>query len=167
MTVEREAIIGYFNISRWKIADRIMPQQFNLPHPPTAPAWSRTPIAERRVRAAGVIARWQSQHGGAPVTLSVAIPRGPGADLLFLALKGQYRRIGVGLERTERNADLKMYNNTGRLSTRLASTNISDGSLECFNNEGTRMVYITTDVNGDGSVTTFNKAGARSGRVPQ
>ncbi|HYC28267.1 MAG TPA: hypothetical protein VEB42_05610, partial [Chitinophagaceae bacterium] len=70
-------------------------------------------------------------------------------------------------ETTERNGDLKMYNSSGKLATRLACTNLSDGSFECFNSTGTRVTYITTDVNGDGSVTTFNKAGTRNGRVPQ
>ena len=108
MAIEREAIIAYFGISRWKIADRILPQQMNLPHAPTAPVWSIMTMDARRDRALGTIARWRAQHGDKPVRLSVALPEGPGMDLLFVALSTQYRKIGVELERVERKADLTL-----------------------------------------------------------
>lgn len=108
MAIEREAIVGYFNISRWKIADRILPQQFNLPHEPTSPAWTRMSIDARREQAIGTMTRWSAQHDGKPLTLTVALPAGPGMDLLFLSLRAQFLRIGVTLERANRNADLTL-----------------------------------------------------------
>lgn len=108
MAIEREAIIGYFAVSRWKIADRILPQQYNLPRPPSGPGWSGRPIEERRNLAIGIIARWQAQHGGKPVELTVELPKGPGMDLLFLALKLQYKMVGVELKRVDRRGDLRL-----------------------------------------------------------
>ncbi|MGE4432059.1 MAG: ABC transporter substrate-binding protein [Sphingobium sp.] len=106
MAVDRQAIISYFDMSRWKIAERILPQQLNLPHPPTQPGWAGRSMEERRNFAIGVIARWQAQHEGKPVELTIALPPGPGMDLLFLALKLQYRAIGVSVKQVEKDADL-------------------------------------------------------------
>ncbi len=108
MAIEREAIIGYFNISRWKTAERILPQQFNLPHVPTDPAWSKMSIGARRDRAVGTVTRWRAQHGGKPLALTISLPQGPGMDLLFLALRGQFANIGVTLNRVDGDADLTL-----------------------------------------------------------
>lgn len=108
MAIDRQAIISYFDMSRWKIAEQILPQQLNLPHPPTQPVWAGRSMEERRNLAIGVIARWQAQHGGKPVELTIALPSGPGMDLLFLALKLQFRAIGVSVRQVEKGADLTL-----------------------------------------------------------
>lgn len=108
MAIEREAIIGYFNISRWKIADHILPQQFNLLHEPTNQPWTRMSIGARREQAIGTVTRWRAQHDGQPLALTISLPVGPGMDLLFLSLRAQFLRVGVRLERVERNADLTL-----------------------------------------------------------
>lgn len=108
MAIDRQAIISYFDMSRWKIAERILPQQLNLPHPPTQPEWTARTMEERRNFAIGVIARWQAQHDGQPVELTIALPPGPGMDLLFLALKLQLRAIGVTVRQGDRGADLTL-----------------------------------------------------------
>lgn len=106
MAIEREVIVGYFAINRWKIADRILPQQYDIPHPPTGPQWASSPIDDRRNLAVGTMTRWRAQHGDKPIQLSVEMPKGPGMDLLFIALKDQYRKIGVELARAEKNGDM-------------------------------------------------------------
>ncbi|MCB2013570.1 MAG: ABC transporter substrate-binding protein [Sphingobium sp.] len=108
MAIEREALIGYFDINRWRIAMQIVPQQLELPQMPAPPDWARQPITERRNLAIGTITRWRAQHDGKPVTLSIALPKGPGMELLFIALRAQLRAIDVDLKRTDRNADLTL-----------------------------------------------------------
>jgi len=108
MAIDRQAIIGYFDMSRWKIAEQILPQQLNLPHPPTAPGWSAMSMEDRRNFAIGVIARWQAQHGGKPVELSIALSPGPGMSLLFLALKAQLQAIGITVRQVEKKGDLTL-----------------------------------------------------------
>ena len=108
MAIDRQAIISYFDLSRWRIAEQILPQQLNLPHPPTAPGWGAMSMEERRNLAIGVIARWQAQHGGEPVELSIALPPGPGMELLFLALKAQLQAIGIAARRVEAKGDLTL-----------------------------------------------------------
>lgn len=108
MAIEREAIIAYFEMNRWKIAEQILPQQFDLPHAPTMPGWRTMSIDARRDRAAGVITRWRAQHDNEPVELTIALPSGPGSGLLFLALKRQFDMIGIDLKPAEKNADLTL-----------------------------------------------------------
>jgi len=108
MAIEREAIIAYFEMNRWKIAEQIVPQQLDLPHLPTAPGWSGMTMEDRRNFAAGVITRWRAQHGGKPIELTIGLPPGPGTRLLFLALKLQFKAIGVDVKQVERDADLTL-----------------------------------------------------------
>jgi len=108
MAIERETIIAYFEMNRWKIANQMVPQQLDMPHPPTAPGWARMRIEERRNLASAVITRWRAQRDNKPVKFSIALPEGPGMDLLFLALKAQFRAIDVEIERVEKNADMTL-----------------------------------------------------------
>lgn len=108
MAIEREAIVSYFDISRWKIMQQILPQQLDLPQLPTFPSWLNTSIEDRRNLAVGTITRWRAQHNGKPVVLTIALPKGPGMDLLFLALKAQYHLIGVEVKKVERHGDLTL-----------------------------------------------------------
>ena len=107
MAIDRQAIIAYFDMSRWKIAEQLLPQQLNLPHPPTAPGWASTAMEDRRSFAAGVIARWQAQRGE-QAELTVALPEGPGMGLLFVALKAQLQAVGVKLRRVAKGGDLNL-----------------------------------------------------------
>lgn len=105
MAIDRTAVVSRFSVARWKIAEQMLPQQLNLPHPPTAPDWAALPMERRRVLARDVVSRWRLQSGGAPFVLSVSLPKGPGADIVFDALRGQYAQVGVVLNRKEKGAD--------------------------------------------------------------
>ena len=69
-------------------------------------------------------------------------------------------------ETAEKNADLKLYNSVGKLTSRLSCTNVDDGSMELFNKTGTRMVHCATDVNGEGTVNTYDRNGQRKVKAP-
>jgi peptide/nickel transport system substrate-binding protein len=65
-------------------------------------------MGARRDLAVGTMTRWRAQHGGKPLDLTISLPEGPGMDLLFLALRTQLARVGVTLERVDRNADMTL-----------------------------------------------------------
>ena len=75
---------------------------------PVTPQWQTVPIAERR---AGLIAAADRLFGDEerPV-LRIALPEGPGAQLLFLRLAFDWAHIGIKLERSTAGqpADLKL-----------------------------------------------------------
>lgn len=108
MAIDRAAVVGAYNIARWKIAEQILPQQLNLLHPPTPPDWAALPMERRRALARDVAERWRLQHGSAPLTLSISLPTGPGMDMLFAALRDQYAQVGIVLHRVEKGADLTL-----------------------------------------------------------
>jgi peptide/nickel transport system substrate-binding protein len=108
LAIEREAIIAYFEMNRWKIASQALPQQLDLPHPPTVPPWAAQSMEDRRNRAAGVILRWKAQHHGAPAKFTIATPAGPGMRLLFLALKAQFALVGVEVEQVSGKGDMTL-----------------------------------------------------------
>ncbi len=108
MAIDRQAIIAYFDMNRWKIAEQILPQQLNLPHPPTVPSWSSMSMEERRSFAAGVMARWRAQHGDKSLNLTIALPPGPGMGLLFLSLRTQLKAIGINAHLVAKNGDLTL-----------------------------------------------------------
>lgn len=108
MAIDRTALVSKFAVARWKIAEQIVPQQLNLPHLPTPPDWAVLPMERRRVLARDVVSRWRLQHGNAPFVLSISLPKGPGLEILFHALRDQYAQTGVVLIRKEKGADLAL-----------------------------------------------------------
>ena len=75
---------------------------------PVAPVWTATPIAERRPL---LVASAERLFGGAerPV-IRIALPKGPGADLLLSRLAQDWGTLGLKVERAGRGhpADLKL-----------------------------------------------------------
>ncbi len=106
MALDRASLVSSYNIARWKFAEQIMPQQFNLPHQPTPPDWAVLPMERRQALAKDIIARWKIQHEGQAFSLTIKLPEGPGMNILFAALRDQYRCVGVELHRVSREADL-------------------------------------------------------------
>ncbi|WP_070156186.1 ABC transporter substrate-binding protein [Sphingobium phenoxybenzoativorans] len=92
--IERERLLANFAIGGWGITDMLMPQQLDLPRPPTAPRWHGLSINERRNFAANAVNQWRSANGAVPV-LRIALPEGAGARILFQLISSDLRRIGV------------------------------------------------------------------------
>ena len=75
---------------------------------PTPPAWIATPLAERRP---GLVAEATALVGsGAPISLAIALPDGPGATILFDRLAADWGGLGITLVRAgpDRVADLRL-----------------------------------------------------------
>lgn len=108
MALDRTALVSSYNIARWRFAEQIMPQQLNLPHSPTPPDWVALPMDRRQALARDIISRWKIQHEGQDFTLTISLPDGPGMDILFAALRAQYRQAGITLHRVEKGADISL-----------------------------------------------------------
>lgn len=108
MALDRTAVVSGYNIARWKFSEQIVPQQLNLPHPPTPPDWVALPMERRQALARDIIARWKMQHQGQPFVLTISLPSGPGMNILYATLRTQYRQIGVELDRADEDADLEL-----------------------------------------------------------
>ncbi|WP_245841589.1 ABC transporter substrate-binding protein [Sphingomonas lenta] len=92
----------------WEPVDRLLPDRLDSAAPPAAPAYAALPLEERRAIARARVA--EAETGGEPVRLRVALPRGPGATLLFGQIAASLIAIGIEPERVgwDEPADLRL-----------------------------------------------------------
>ena len=134
MALDRAAIVQAFAVPNLQPRETLLPSGVADQPQPAAPGWPPS-LALRRQEASGVIAA-----AGAPVTIRVAIPDGPGYRLLFAYLRRDWRAIGVTAERVGINqrADL-------RLIDEVAPANLATWYLRHFTCESSAVCDPTAD----------------------
>lgn len=103
MAVDRDALIGAFNIGGWTATTRVLNPGLDGDNGTVGERWTGRSIEERRTQAAARVAQWKAAHG--PVTLSIALPAGPGSDLLFERLSADLKAAGLAVRRVGATAD--------------------------------------------------------------
>ncbi len=103
MAVDRDALIGAFNIGGWTATTRVLNPGLEGDNGTVGERWTGRSIEDRRTTAAARVAQWKAAHG--TVTLRIALPAGPGADLLFERLSGDLKAVGLDILRVGANAD--------------------------------------------------------------
>ena len=103
MALDRDALIGAFNIGGWTATTRILNPGLEGDNGTVGERWAGRSIEERRSQAAGRVAQWKAAHG--TVTLRIALPAGPGADLLFERLGTDLKAAGLDVQRVAAAAD--------------------------------------------------------------
>ncbi|UZW55196.1 ABC transporter substrate-binding protein [Sphingobium sp. JS3065] len=104
MAIDRSQLPTMFPVGGWATTEQIVPGQIDLPAPPAAPDWTGLSLEDRRAQGQAVMKRWRSEHGDPPV-LRVALPKGPGATLLFGLVRHDLSMIGLSVERVDMKAD--------------------------------------------------------------
>lgn len=104
MAVDRDALIASFNIGGWTATTRVINPGLEGDNGTVAERWIGRTIDERRALAAARVAQWKAAGHG-PVTLRVALPAGPGANLLAERLSADLKAIGLALQRVGPGAD--------------------------------------------------------------
>ena len=109
MAIDRSQLPAVFPLGGWATSDRILPDQMDLPRPPTDPAWSALSLDDRRAQARASVTRWRADNGDPP-PLRIALPQGPGSTLLFGLLARDLGTIGLTVERVSMRAtaDLRL-----------------------------------------------------------
>ncbi len=89
----------------WEATDRLLPDTLDSDAPPQIPGWALLTLDERRAGARTRVAAW-----GQPVRLRIALPEGPGANLLYGQIGATLLRIGITPERvaSDAPADLRL-----------------------------------------------------------
>ncbi|RZM00013.1 MAG: ABC transporter substrate-binding protein, partial [Sphingomonas sp.] len=102
--IDRDALVAAI-APNWDAADRLLPDPLDSAAPPQVPEWSLLSLDQRRAAARVQVARWPE-----PVRLRLALPRGPGATLLFAQVSASFLMIGVTVERVDTGApaDLRL-----------------------------------------------------------
>lgn len=105
--IDRTALVAAF-APGWAADERLLPDQLDSGGPPTLPSWTRLDPAARREGARARVARWRADHD-TPV-LRIALPKGPGATILFGFVGASLRAIGIEPQRVPLNAraDLRL-----------------------------------------------------------
>lgn len=116
MAIDRAGLIQSFGLSGWRESSwPIPPEAFPTPNY-IADRWNGASIAERRQVAAARVQAWAGPERKAVVRL--ALPRGPGSDLLFQRLAEAWGAIGVTTRRAAPGeaADLELRDTVARYS---------------------------------------------------
>ena len=94
MAVDRAALIAPFGLGGWQPTEWIVPAGLYEGATPSASRWPALSIDQRRELAEARVAEWEASNDNEAV-VRVALPEGPGSDLLFDQLSGFWQAIGV------------------------------------------------------------------------
>ncbi|MBK5265083.1 MAG: ABC transporter substrate-binding protein, partial [Alphaproteobacteria bacterium] len=104
MAIERERLPASFSLSGWTTSTGFLPEQLEMPSAPSMPRWNSLDIEERRTFARRIVGNWKGGNG--PIMpLRIALPKGPGSNLLFGIVKSDFAQIGVTAVRVNEKAD--------------------------------------------------------------
>jgi len=103
MAIDRAAVTAAFR-EGWATTEVILPEALDSAAAPATPIWAGVPAAERVA-----VQRRVAAFGG-PVRLRIALPSGPGANLLYGQIGTALRRVGIEPQRVAMNAsaDLRL-----------------------------------------------------------
>ena len=113
MAIDRDRVIGEFNVGGWLPQTRVVPASISTLA--TGERWAEQTLEERRAEAGGRIAAWREGQEEAPL-LRIAIPEGPGGDLLFAEIASDFSAIGLRSQRVKpgETADLRLIDRLAR-----------------------------------------------------
>lgn len=104
MAIDRGALISEFGVAGWVPSARIVSPGVEADLGSPVERWSGVALADLRAQASARVARWRAHKGHAPL-LRLSLPDGPGSDILFDRLRGDFYAIGVDLRRVGSSGD--------------------------------------------------------------
>ncbi|HEY9090926.1 ABC transporter substrate-binding protein [Parasphingorhabdus sp.] len=95
MAIDRPALLTSFpKVTAWQSRLKIIPDALNVSGVNARPNWADTTMTERQLYAQEHVRRWEALEGQiAPLT--IALPDAAGADILFLRIQSDLRRVGM------------------------------------------------------------------------
>ena len=115
LAIDRQGIVAALGLSGWTATSRIVPVGIE-DDPGGAPErWTTQSLAERQALAASRVVRWRAGKTE-PVHLRLAMPQGPGADIMFSRLAADLAKAGLTAERVGEAdaADLRLIDSVAR-----------------------------------------------------
>jgi ABC-type transport system substrate-binding protein len=118
MAIDRDTLIQPFSLRGWRATSRIVPPELYSAPPYPDDRWNGASLDERRQTAAARVRQWAAQSGREPV-VRVALPSGPGSELLLRQLNANWGAIGVSVRRAEagQKADLELRDTLARYTS--------------------------------------------------
>jgi len=117
MAIDRGALIQAFRISGWRESSWIVPPEAWPEAPYPEDRWNGASLEARRQAAAARIRGWAGP--GREAIVRIALPSGPGSDILLRRLAEDWGAIGVGVRRAGRGeaADLELRDTLARYAS--------------------------------------------------
>ena len=117
MALDRDALVRTFNLDGWLVTTRVLTPGMEGDTGAVSERWQGRTIEERQALASARVSRWKAAHGGA-VALRIALPAGPGTDLLFAQFAKDLKTIGLEARRVTlaSDADLRLIDVAARYS---------------------------------------------------
>ena len=115
MALDRDALVRTFNLDGWLVTTRVLTPGLEGDLGAVSERWQGRTIEERQAAASVRTQRWKAAHGGA-IVLRIALPPGPGADLLFAQLAADLKAAGLEARRVPlaNDADLRLVDTVAR-----------------------------------------------------
>ncbi|WEK43369.1 MAG: ABC transporter substrate-binding protein [Candidatus Sphingomonas colombiensis] len=107
--IDRAALTAAFSAD-WAPTEQLLPDQLDSAAAPASSPWVAQDHDNRQLQAVTRIAIWQRNHPGA-LRLRIALPSGPGGNLLWGRIGADLLTIGIQPERValdDRDADLRL-----------------------------------------------------------
>jgi len=98
MAIDRDRLVKSFAVSGWSKADALVPGGLADLPAPAQPDFLAIGFAARQAEAREAVAAWTTKHQGGAAHVRVALPRGPGARLLFALLRLDWQAVGITAE---------------------------------------------------------------------
>lgn len=98
MTLDREALATAFNLGGWTATTRVVVPGLAGDDGTVGERWVGQSLEDRRAVAAARVQQWRSTKGD-PAALRIAVPTGPGGDLLFERIAADFTAIGLASRR--------------------------------------------------------------------
>lgn len=104
MAIDRAALTALFR-PEWQPVETLFPGKFDSAGDPAVPEWAALPLEARKATARNRVAAWRAFDSGAMLTIRVALPRGPGATLIWVRIARDLMDIGLRPELVAEDAD--------------------------------------------------------------
>lgn len=116
MAIDRDTLLQPFSIGGWIPTTRIVAPGLPDDIGTIDERWTDLSLEDRRTLAAQRVAAWRDGGEGRDTSIAIALPPGPGSDLLFAQLAEDFAAIGVDLDRVDdvRAADLTLVDRVAR-----------------------------------------------------
>jgi ABC-type transport system substrate-binding protein len=115
LAIDREGLIAALGVGGWTASSRIVAAGVEDDPGGNGERWTDLDLAGRQSLAAARVDKWRGGKAGA-VKLRLAMPQGPGADLLFARLSADFAKAGLEAVRVGAGdmADLRLIDSTAR-----------------------------------------------------
>ncbi len=109
LAIDREGLVGAFGLGNWTATTRLVTPGVDGDSGAVGERWPALDLEARQAEAARRVAAWRARGREQP-TLRIALPAGPGGDILFSRLSGDLAAAGLAATRVgpAASADLRL-----------------------------------------------------------